>query len=420
MESKKRADIFFDDSDDGASGDLDIEDDDDDMFEDDDDVEFVEDDDVVPEAKAPKTSATFTDFVNPMKTVPLPPSPVVHTAGAMKTPPGASGTAPFSPSKVPSPGFATIEEEKLDLLFKLDRLRKKGLVSKPYDIHSDILELRTEVSRARTEVELESSIQFSRNMLMATVNALEFLNKRYDPFDLALDGWSGTVMQNIDKYDNVLEKLYYKYRNRISVAPEIELMLSLAGSAFMFHLTNHMFKNIGSKTGGNPDMMQNMMRTMMGGMVQPQPPPQPPPPAQAQPQPQAQPYSMRGPAMDLGPLMSMMSGNMMPPPAIAPPARPSSESFFPPPPPPPPPQQPQVASSSPPRSPQKVERFQDDRLSDIISEDLESVLSMSSWPDSVPDQDIKKVTIVEDATKKGKKTRGKRASAPASGKVLVL
>ncbi len=91
----------------------------------------------------------------------------------------------------PSPGYRAIEDEKADLLNKLERLKKKGVaLSKKFTIHSDIEELRTEYKRITYSIEADQSIRFQRRMLMACVTGLEFLNKRYDPFDVHLDGWS--------------------------------------------------------------------------------------------------------------------------------------------------------------------------------------------------------------------------------------
>ena len=79
--------------------------------------------------------------------------------------------------------------------------------------------------------------------LMAFVTAIEFLNNRFDPFDLKLDGWSENVHENVNEYDDIFEELHENI-NLIGkkLYPEIKLLLTLGGSAFMFHLTNNIFK----------------------------------------------------------------------------------------------------------------------------------------------------------------------------------
>ena len=166
----------------------------------------------------------------------------------------------------PSAGFNSIEEEKQDYLYKFYRLQSKGVpVSKKFNMQSNVSEMRNEYNRIKRDAEVNGSIRFSRRMLMACVTGIEFLNKRYDPFDIKLDGWSESVMENVDDYDNVFERLHDKYSSKVSMAPEIELLLSLAGSAFMFHLTNSMFNsipNIKDIAKQNPDIIKNMMQSM--------------------------------------------------------------------------------------------------------------------------------------------------------------
>lgn len=172
----------------------------------------------------------------------------------------------------PSKGYETLDDEKSDLLYKLGKYSEKGIrVTKKYNINSNINEMRQEANRIKREIEVNSSIKFSRRMLMACVTGIEFMNKRYDPFDVHLDGWSESLMENIDDYDNVFEKLHDKYKSSVNVPPEMELLMSLAGSAFMFHLTNTMFKsipNIGDMAKQNPDIMKTMMETMQAAAKQ--------------------------------------------------------------------------------------------------------------------------------------------------------
>jgi len=169
--------------------------------------------------------------------------------------------------EVPSEGYTSIDDEKADLLNKLTRLEKKGFtINKKLNAYSDISEIRTEYKRITYSIEAEQSIKFSRRMLIACVTGVEFLNKRYNPFDIMLEGWSESVMENVDDYDGVFEELYVKYRAKMHVAPEIKLMMMLGGSGMMFHLTHSMFKaampNLNEVMKQNPDLVQNMMQAV--------------------------------------------------------------------------------------------------------------------------------------------------------------
>ena len=92
-------------------------------------------------------------------------------------------------------------------------------------------------------------------MLMAAITGIEFLNGRFDPFDVKLDGWSEQINENIDDYDEIFAELHEKYQSKASMAPELKLLFQLGGSAMMVHMTNTMFKS--SMPGMDDIMRQN-------------------------------------------------------------------------------------------------------------------------------------------------------------------
>jgi hypothetical protein len=215
---------------------------------------------------------------------------------------------PAEEEEQPSPGYKTIDEEKADLVNKLGRLEKKGFtINKRLNAYSPVDELRTEVKRITYSIEVDKSVKFSRRMLIACVTGLEFLNKRYNPFEIQLEGWSENIMEGVDDYDEVFEELYVKYRTKMHMAPEVKLIMMLGGSAMMFHLTNSMFKsvmpNMNDVMKQNPDLMQNMMSAVQNTMGN-----------QGGAPPQSSESSgrreMKGPGLDIS---SLMGGIMMPP-----------------------------------------------------------------------------------------------------------
>src|SRR5210317_61415 len=211
----------------------------------------------------------------------------------------------------PSKGYSSVDEEQADLINKLGRLEKKGFaVNKRLNAYSNVEDLRTEVKRITYSIDVEQSIRFSRRMLVACVTGLEFLNKRYNPFEIQLEGWSESVMENVDDYDGVFEELYVKYRSKVSVAPEVKLIMMLGGSAMMFHLTNSMFKsvmpNMNDVMKQNPDLVKNMMAAVQNTTRAPDGPATEAPIGGTTGQ-----YEMRGPGVDIS---SLMGGIMMPPP----------------------------------------------------------------------------------------------------------
>ncbi len=217
----------------------------------------------------------------------------------------------------PTEGYTSIDDEKADLLNKISRLEKKGFnVNKKLNIYSSVSDLRMEYKRITYTIEVDSSVKFSRRMLVACVSGLEFINKRYNPVDVYLEGWSESIVENMDDYDGVFEDLYNKYKTKMDVAPEVKLIMMLGGSAMMFHLTNSMFKsavpNMNDVLKKNPELVKNMVDAVKQNTTAP-----PPPTTDSNGR-----HEMRGPGIDLQGLM----GGMMPMPIAQMPPPPTNTS----------------------------------------------------------------------------------------------
>jgi hypothetical protein len=247
------------------------------------------------------------------------------------------------------PQGQTFEEKqtmKQDLLIKIAALEKKGFeFTKKFTMTSNYEEMMFEYTKIKKFIETQAGIKFARRCLMACVTGLEFLNKKFDPFAIKLEGWSENVMENVDDYDNVFERLHEKYSSKAEVSPEIELLLMVGGSAFMFHLTNSLLKgpalgNILAQNGnfgqpGQPDFMASMMGAMNQGMKDMARPPFQKPQNQSQQPPVFAPpmetrgirKEMRGPTLD----QNLFSGtplttNYPAPPGFAPPGFPPQQN----------------------------------------------------------------------------------------------
>jgi len=164
--------------------------------------------------------------------------------------------------------YEEIQQEKQDLLFNLDRLHKQGYPpSKKYSMASSYDDIKYEYDRLKKQRDVEKSIRMSRKFLIAFVSGVEFLNDKFDYFDLKLNGWSENVMENVSDYDEVFEELHDKYSDSVKMAPELKLLALLAGSGVMFHITNSIFKSASPKLSdilkSNPDIMKNISEAAM-------------------------------------------------------------------------------------------------------------------------------------------------------------
>ena len=149
----------------------------------------------------------------------------------------ASATAPrMDPEKE--------KKEKSEVLNKLQRLEQKGFpVSKRYTMDNTLEEMNQEFARLVDARSLEASLRFQRQALMSIVTGMEWANTRFDPFDIKLDGWSEAVHENVEDFDEIFEELYDKYKERGKMPPEARLVMALAGSGFMCHVSNTFLKS---------------------------------------------------------------------------------------------------------------------------------------------------------------------------------
>lgn len=240
-------------------------------------------------------------------------------------------------------------DEKREIIYQLERLESRGFaIPRKFTLSNDIEEMRTEYHRLVREKEVDASVRFQRKMLVGFVTGIEFLNTKFDPFDMKLDGFSESIHENVRDYDDIFEELHDKYKaTGKKMAPELRLMMSIGGSAFMFHLTNSMFKatpmpGVEAVLKNDPALMRQFQASamnqtmssgggglfgMIGNMFGMRPPMQQPPPQMSQNQSrQQQSYQqngghvvqnkMMGPSMDVEKLINQVHGeiSLKPPP----------------------------------------------------------------------------------------------------------
>jgi hypothetical protein len=138
-------------------------------------------------------------------------------------------------------------------------------------MESSLQEMMGEYETIMEEKTKQNSVKFQGNMLMAVINGIEFLNGRFDPFDIKLDGWSEQVNENVSDYDEIFGELYEKYKSKASMSPEIKLLFQLGGSAMMVHMTNTMFKSampgMDDILRQNPDLMRSFQNAAVNSMA---------------------------------------------------------------------------------------------------------------------------------------------------------
>lgn len=185
---------------------------------------------------------------------------------------------PQQSSYMPQPQYRTMSDEEIlnakrELLYQFERMERKGMqLPKRFTLASSLDEMKLEYDRLKRDREIDQSIKFQRKVMMTIVTGTELLNNKFDPIGARLDGWSESINDNIDDYDDVFEELHEKYKGKTNMPPEMKLLFMLGGSAFMFHMTNTMFKTqmpgLEEVLKRNPDLMKQFAAATADTMKQ--------------------------------------------------------------------------------------------------------------------------------------------------------
>lgn len=132
--------------------------------------------------------------------------------------------------------------QKRNILHEFERLSTKGFKVPKFTMASSFEEMRFEYDNIKKNIEVDGSVKFQRSCILGCISAIEFLNNRYDPFEIKLDGWTEQISGRIETFDDVMEEIYHKYKNKMKMAPELSLAFALISSMFFVHLANTAFK----------------------------------------------------------------------------------------------------------------------------------------------------------------------------------
>ena len=162
-----------------------------------------------------------------------------------------------------------IEKEKQDTLFHLNRMERAGMkLTKKFTMRSDLDEMKAELASLKKQKQIDGGLGVAQNILVSLIAGVEFLNNKFDPIDLKLDGWSNTIRDNIADYDEIFIELIEKYSGKTQIAPELRLIFNIAMSGVMCHVMNKMVKdkipNIINSMTSDPNVVNSFKNAMSG------------------------------------------------------------------------------------------------------------------------------------------------------------
>lgn len=144
-------------------------------------------------------------------------------------------------------------KEKQDLIFKLQRMKKKGVpISKNYTLDHSLLEIKEEFLMIKKEKELQQSIKLQSNLTINLVKAIEYINGEWFNFlEIELDGWSDSFEENISEYDDIFEELHEQHGHLFRTNPIFRYIGGITLSGIMYHQLKHRLNKFRNSTKFN-------------------------------------------------------------------------------------------------------------------------------------------------------------------------
>lgn len=168
--------------------------------------------------------------------------------------------------------YEQLQTKKAYYLSEIDRLTKSGV--KPLvhlDMSHDLNEISGEFHRMKHFHDTQMGIKRMRNLTMIGINFLESFDEKYQ-FIGDMEGISMHTHANIGDFDDIFSELYNKYKDAISVGPEIRLVMTFGTMMTQFKWQKMMLKEqqralqdtLKQSSAGNAPFSQQGIPTMRG------------------------------------------------------------------------------------------------------------------------------------------------------------
>jgi hypothetical protein len=148
---------------------------------------------------------------------------------------GSEGPGGRARAVAPTLSSADVRQSKFRMLHDMDewerrghRLPRRHTMSSPYE------EVAGDYDYVKRTKAQQNSVRVQKQVLVTVVSVIEMANNAIDPFGVDLEGWGDHFGSNIDDFDDVLVELHDTYQSRVSVAPEVRMIMMMGMSILAF------------------------------------------------------------------------------------------------------------------------------------------------------------------------------------------
>jgi hypothetical protein len=162
---------------------------------------------------------------------------------------------------------------RMDLLRKLAELKRKGyLITEEYTINSDYYAMKEEYEYQMTIKGKDNFVKQVYNGGTYVIRAIEYANKRFDPFGIDLDGWNTEIESSKEDLLDAIGELYEKYHKPGSgqMSPELRILIIFVQSAVSTIIANSGAKILASMFNKKPVIEEDDKKTIMNDIAKQQ------------------------------------------------------------------------------------------------------------------------------------------------------
>lgn len=149
---------------------------------------------------------------------------------------------------------------KRDLIYKIQQLQSKlydvELNPKNFTTADSLSELQSEYDRLTRIRHQKSTRDWYRKILFGVTKGLEWVNHKWDPVGLKLDGWSTEVASNAEDFDEIFDELTEKYGEFGGIEKKIPPEVRLVGIILYSGITYSISQTLTSKYNDRPEFSE--------------------------------------------------------------------------------------------------------------------------------------------------------------------
>lgn len=153
-----------------------------------------------------------------------------------------------------------ITRKKTDMLIQINKYERQGISSmKKYSLSDRYEDIFLELERLKDQKSLKTNLKYYGSSLVNFAKVIEVTNQHTNYFGIDLVGWSEQLSMNVDdhEYDEVFEELHEKYKEVVSMPPELKLLGMFVFSGLSFWGSREVLKKAVDQLPGAAEIFKN-------------------------------------------------------------------------------------------------------------------------------------------------------------------